>query len=111
MVDISIDWQRFEFDFNGETVSMELHPLKSKAVFMLMRVNPETADDSQIQVMQDIFAEYVRNIENLTINNQPVEPVALADYPQFMGLASEVMAKLTTISNLGEPDKKKSGKQ
>ena len=105
-MDIKSDWQRFEFDINGETVAAELHPMKMGAIFALMRVNAEKPDDSQIEVMASIFSDYVRNLENLTVNGQPLKPEEIPQYPQLMGFCGEVMAKLTEISNLVKADEK-----
>ncbi len=111
MVDILIDWQSFEFEFAGETVKMELKPMDTRAVFSLMGVNTETPDSNQVDVMEAIFTDYVRNIENLTLSGEAAQPEQIAAIPQLMPLAGQIMAKLSEISNLQKGDEKNSGRQ
>jgi len=106
MVDIFIDWQRHEFDLEGEKISMELKPLTTSGIFQLMKINLESPDEKQIEVLQKIFNESARNIENLTISGKPATIDDLVNISQLMGLSSNVMVKLTEISNLSKGDEK-----
>ena len=111
MVDILIDWQSFEFEFAGETVKMELKPMNTRAVFSLMGITTDSPDSNQVDVMQAIFIDYVRNIENLTLSGAQAQPEQLATVPQLMPLSGLVMAKLSEISNLQDGDRKNSSRQ
>jgi hypothetical protein len=81
--------------------------LETGAVFQLMSINMESPDAKQIEVLLDIFSNYVRNIENLTVGGKPATPADLVNISQLMGLCGEVTMKLTQISNLQKGDKKK----
>ena len=111
MVDILIDWQGFEFEFAGETVKMELKPMDTRAVFSLMGISTDSPDSKQVDVMQAIFIDYVRNIENLTLSGAQAQPEQLATVPQLMPLSGLVMAKLSEISNLQDGDRKNLNRQ
>jgi hypothetical protein len=111
MVDILIDWQAYEFEFAGETIKMELKPMDTRAVFSLMGISTDSPDEKQVDIMQAIFVDYVRNIENLTFSGAQAQPEQLATVPQLMPLSGLVMAKLSEISNLQDGDKKKLDKQ
>lgn len=111
MVDISIDWQVHEFELNGETITIELCPMQVGEVFQLMRINVESPDEDQINVMRGIFEKRVRNIGNLTINNQPVSIEQLVNLTPLMGLAGEILTRLSKISDLPKVQEKNSERQ
>ena len=106
MRDILIDWQKHEFNLDGENVSIELCPLAVGAVFKLMKIKTDDPDDRQIEIMTDIFNRYVRKIEGITINGKPINSEQLANTTQLMGLAADVMTKLTQISQLPKVEEK-----
>lgn len=105
-MDISLDWQRHEFGLNGEVISMEICPMQVGAVFQLMQIKPDSPDQKQIDIMVNIFNQYVRNIENLTINGKPITPEQIATTAQLIPLSGQVMTRLTEISRLPEADEK-----
>jgi hypothetical protein len=106
MVDVSINWQRHEFDYGGEKISVELHPMRQKPLFALLAITAMTADEKQVDVMLDIFTRYVRKIENLTVNGQPVTNEDLVNETVFMKLSGMIMERLNEISNLSKADEK-----
>lgn len=111
MVDIFIDWQRHEFDLEGEKISMELKPLTTGGVFQLMKIDLTSPDEKQIEILRSIFNDSVRNIENLTISGKPAAIEDLVNVSQLMALCSQVMIKLTEISNLSKGEEKNSSRQ
>lgn len=111
MIDVSIDWQRQEFEFSGETVAMEMRPMETGAVFKLMSIDVSAPDERQIEIMTAIFTEYVRNIEGLTIGGKPADPAQIAKVTQLMPLAGDMMTRLTEISQLPKADEKNSSRQ
>lgn len=110
MVDILIGWQRFEFEFKGEVVAMELRPMDVKAMLKLGGIDAGSPDEKQIDIMESIYEGHVRNIENLTIGGEAATPEALANIIELSGLSNQVMTKLTEITNLPQADKKKLNK-
>jgi len=105
-MDILLEWQRHEFSLNGEKIAMELHPMQVGAVFHLMQIKPDSPDQKQIDIMVSIFNQYVRNIENLTVNGQPITPEQIATTAQLIPLSGQIMTKLTEISRLPEAEEK-----
>ena len=101
-MDIIIDWRKYETEFAGEQISMEIRPLKSWAMFALQpyldnpnpKLKKETAKEyakrltseektilsnnsQKIQELSDkIFTEHVKNIEGITVNQKPITRVA-----------------------------------
>ena len=111
MVDILIDWQQHEFDFNGEVVAMELLSMDVVISLMLSEVNIESRKDKQVEITTKIFERCVRNIRNLTINGKPVTAEQLANTLQLIELANAVIERLIKISHISRPDKKKLDRQ
>ncbi len=106
MVDFKTDWERHEFDLNGETVAMELKPLGVRAFLALMRVDTESPNEDQIDVMQFIFENYTRSYENLTVNGEPMTAEQLVNLAPLIGFCGKVMERLTSISELAKEDEK-----
>lgn len=106
MVDILVDWQLQEFDFNDETVTMELLPLDVGSIFKLMAINVESPDERQIETITAIFNGHVRNIGNLTVNGKPATCEQLANIGAFMSLSADIMTRLTQISELPKTEAK-----
>lgn len=104
MVNISIDWHRYEFEYAGEKIFMELQPLETDAVFDLMNISAGSLEKQHIKIMEGIFDKYVRNIENLNVNGKPATVADLANIAQLLPLAADLMTRLTDISNLSEAD-------
>ena len=111
MVNILFDWQRHEFKFKGSMVAMELRQLSSQAALLMIGIEIDKPDKSRMVLISEIFNEHVRNIENLTINDNPAIPEDLALIAETMQLGAAVSNKLIEISNLSEADEKNSDRQ
>jgi hypothetical protein len=111
MVDIPMDWQMHDFSLDDEIVTIELKPLATSSVFKLMQVDLTTPDEKQLEILRDIFSQSVGKIENLTISEKPAVADDLVNVSQLMTLCSEVVIRLTEISNLKKADEKNSNRQ
>ena len=111
MINILFDWQRHEFEFKGETVSMELRQMSSQAALAMIGIDIDKPDKSRMVVISEIFNEHVRNIENLMVNDKPATPEDLALIAETMQLGAAVSNRLIEISNLSEADEKNSDRQ
>ena len=113
-MDITISWQAWETEFRGEKITMELRPLKTKAMLLLMPYlgstqNPEQAGRASMEMAQlapQIFPEHVRNLQGLTINGQPPTWEIMAEELMFTALIVEIMAQLASISAVSEEEQK-----
>jgi hypothetical protein len=110
-MDLFIDWQPYETEFMGGTVTMEIRPLKNKA---MMALAPYFTDDkaelaknlSSIQgLVPEIFPEHVRNID-LTINQQQISPEQVAEESVLSMLVLDIVAQLLNISTPSAVDVK-----
>jgi hypothetical protein len=136
-INIIIGWQKFETDFQGQKVSMEVRPLKRWAWFVLQPIfqkmpskNKDETTEAYLERLtsddmgrltqgsadlQDasakIFKDHVRNIEGITVNGEPVSFDVMAEEVVFMRLSIEICNKLMEISNIKDGEEKNSGGQ
>lgn len=120
-MDILIDWQKFETNFNGEKVSMMLRPLKTWAMLKLLPniVNQESSNTTALALSgmelqsfaKEIFPEFVKDIKNLTVNGSPITFEILAEESIFHNLTMEILGELIRISRLSDGEEKNLGEQ
>lgn len=118
---ISIGWQKYDTEFNGHPVSMEIRPLKNSAMITLTPYlgKAETIKEDgknmveavvnmyDIQrIAKDILPDHVKNITGLTVNNEPPTPETLADESMLSSLVLDIIGKLSLISQLTREDEK-----
>ena len=132
-MDFIIGWRRYETTFKGASVTMELRPLKSDAMFAMSphfggerrkpgesipefvaRLTDEQKERlrKNSQALQrlsvSIFPEHVRNLSGFTVNGLPPTWETLANESVFMDLAVEICGQLASISSLPEASEKNS---
>lgn len=109
-MDVLIGWTKKEFKFNGEIITAELRPLKRSAMLLLSPYISMGEEKEQSKLMatalelqelaEKIFPEHVRNIENLTVNGNPVKVEELAEESVFCALVGSIISTLSIISSL-----------
>lgn len=119
-MDILTNWERYETQFRGEQITMELLPLQNDAYALiapLLKPYMEaTRGDDKIDIairMAEltrtaipIFQGYVRNISGITVNGQPVTPEDFATNLKLSNLALSVISELVMRSVLWEDERK-----
>ena len=133
MINLIIKWQKWETEFQGEKISMELLPLKVGTNLLLtpffIRIEEQdnkgkaigigkkdvkidqdklsqyiiesTRLETELQnVCRDIFPSHVRDIQNMTINDKPVDPIILCEEPVFSSLVLQIVTRLYRISRI-----------
>ena len=108
---------KFETEFEGDTVRMNLRRLKRGD---MMKLSPylttETGGAIDGMQLMDISAGFIRDYVfdfcGLTDAEGSELPfTAITDEVYFLGLISEIITRLFEISNMGEGDEKNSGVQ
>lgn len=126
-MDIIIKWEKYETEFNGEVVTMNLRPLKRPAMLLLMPYiteatvrEPKSADDMndsdiigvvmdsyKVQgLVGDIFPEHMKDLKGITVNGEPVTPEMFQEEIILNPLVVDIMTKLMNISQLSKEDQK-----
>ena len=133
MINLIIKWQKWEIEFQGEKISMELLPLKVGTNLLLtpffIRIEEQdnkgkalgigkkdvTVDQDKLSqyiiestrletelqnVCRDIFPSHVRDIQGMTINGKPVDPIILCEEPIFSTLVLQIVTQLYKISRI-----------
>ena len=54
MINILFDWQLHEFEFKGETVSMELRQMSSQAALAMIGIDIDKPDKSRMVLISEI---------------------------------------------------------
>jgi len=117
-----LDWRRFETEFDGATVSMEVKPLKRGAFLRLLPVldmfqkasgNPNdmqraTEFDTVMGEIGKFLPEYVRNIAGFEVDGRPPTIQDIIDETPFARLCTDMIIELTRISTLSAQDSKNS---
>ena len=87
-MDIIIGWQPYETEFNGETVTMELRPLKTGAMMLLApHMTADLSDNARLFISSlelqglagEILPDHVRGIKGVTVNGQDLTPEIMAE--------------------------------
>ena len=133
-MDLVIDWRKYETEFMGEPVSMELRPLKRWAWFelapLLENHNPkkedETAQEYIARLTEDerkkmshdseklqelsakIFPEHVKNIQGITVNGEVPTWEQISEEIIFLNLCVDICGQLAEVSTLTKTDEKNS---
>lgn len=114
MVDITLDWQTKEYDLGVDKVKVKLRPLKRWAMLKLVPFLKERkgSEGSEIvfviddtykiqEIAEDIFKEHIGGIENLTIDQKPIEDyTVLAKEAVFSSLCALIITDLMKMSSL-----------
>ena len=117
-MDVLIGWQKYETTWQGEKVSMEVRPLRRKAMMLLapyMMISEEKGvklivDTFELQgLAAQIFPEHVKDIQGITVNGKPVTWEDLAEEAVFCHLVGDIIGQLALISSLKESEAKNSG--
>lgn len=132
MANVTIEWQPHETTFKGESIKMEIRPLKNWAWFeiapLLNNKNPKKqgeskedyiarlTDEEKLVMGKDsiklqhfaktIFPEHVRNLSGVTVNNQAPTNEHLSEEVVFLSFTVGIIMKLIEISSLDEEDTK-----
>ena len=127
-MDVVIQWQKCEFEFQGEKVTVELRSLKRAAmvkIFPYIEKAPKQKTDTMkatdkevyklildgwdLQALAcEILPGHIQNIQGLTINGRPPTVEELADETVLSSFTIMVMGKLISISAITEQDGKNS---
>jgi hypothetical protein len=118
-MNIIIDWQPWSTKFSTAEVTMDLRPLKTSAMLLLMPHMNINMDDAvalvatsmEVQALApQILPEHVRKIDGITVNGQPITPEHLAEESIFTQLTAEIMGQLMAISTVSRDAEKNSGR-
>jgi hypothetical protein len=108
MLSLILDWQKKEFKFKGEVITIELRPLKRKAMIELLpymtggSITAKTALEMQ-GIAAKIFPDHIRNIQGLegvTIEGRPVTIEDLSEEMTFFNLTTDIIKALAEVSSL-----------
>lgn len=118
-MDIIINWARYETLFQGETVSMDLLPLRTSDFRFLSGYMRKTDDMSEaadlglkmLEGSAPIFERCVRNIQGVTVNGAPPTSEMLAQESVLVFLAKDIAQELFLRSMLKAGEEKNSGPQ
>jgi len=105
MEDIKTGWMKFETEYNGNMISMELLPMETMAMLDLLDL--ATGDPKAIMpIIEPYFEKYVRNIDGITINGDPPKANQFATVGRLYALAMVILTELGMISQLSENERK-----
>lgn len=109
-----------EWNDNKESetpIEIVLKPLKTKTYWEAMAVCQKAqADDGKIdfkimaeipEALRSVCGEGIVSMANLTIDEKPLKPINIVDYPALLSLVTEIVLKLIEISTITSEDKKK----
>lgn len=112
---------RFTTEFDGDTVSMSLARLKRADMMKLssyISIGPdgealgELDQTAIMEVAVDFLPRYVTNFAGLmTEDGETVSLEEMIEEAYFFALASNIIAEIFNISNMGKGDEKNSDKQ
>jgi hypothetical protein len=113
-MDIIIGWQRYETQFRGEVITMELYPLKVEHYLMLSPFMKKFDDRDEAtrnalslqQAGLPIIKEYVRDIKGLTINGEVPTPELLATEAKLAFITLNILQELFMRSTLMKDEEK-----
>lgn len=117
-MDILIEWQTYQTEFNGATVTMEIRPLRRGAMHILLphlqAMQGDAGDALQVAIRSlelqalagVIFPDHVRNITGVTVNGRPPSPDRFADEVVLSQLTVDIIGQLGAISRLSLGDVK-----
>ena len=120
---LTIGWKPYEVDFRGHKITMELRPLKRWASMLLtpiyleaadMKANKKkkvTADEANFsyriqELGMKIFPDHLRSLSGLQINNVDITINNLCDESIFASVVMDVMAELSSRSQLKDNEVK-----
>ena len=125
-----IDWQKYETEFRGHKISMELRPLKRGTSILLIpffieaekrraeikaqkKKIPQKTDVEREatgeelsfmyrvqEIAEKILPDHMRNFEGLTINNNAISANDLCSESIFASLVMNIIAELAKITQL-----------
>lgn len=109
MRDFSFNPERQEFKHDGTTVSMDLRPLKVKAMAKLLPViegisgkSENEMDISRVfalfEAAQPVLEEHATNIQGFTIDGEPPTWGRICEETSMVSLVSEVINTLFKMS-------------
>jgi hypothetical protein len=119
-----LDWIPYEFEHEGEKISMEIRPLKSWASILLtpflIEAGKQRKDNEnnvltvenlnlsyELQKVADkIFSDHVRDIRGITINSNPVTLQELCQESVFAPVVMNIIGQLTSITRLTKEEAK-----
>jgi hypothetical protein len=115
-MDLLISWKKYETKFKGETITMELLPLKVEGYSLLSPYMRKYGSDEREQATQnaldlqaastEILRTYVRNIKGITINGEAPTPDILSTEIRLTGLVMDIIQTLIMRSLIGEGEEK-----
>ena len=121
-----IGWRKFETEFNGEKVSMEIRPFRRKAMTLLTPFLEKWAEfkedavpdmqlvDEFLEICAKILPDHVRAIDYRVRDSEGEEPRPitvddLTELIEFFGLTSSIVTGIATISGLNSGEQKNLG--
>lgn len=109
---------------SDQPATVELHPLSQGDLWKLTAwserfdklFNNSDSKDAQaiVEAMVEIkpyLEQYATHLINVNVDDKPISPPELADYPAFLPLVTEIVQELIARTVITEEQKKKSEKQ
>ena len=116
-MDVSVNWKKFDCEFQGEKISMMLRPLRRGAalkIFPYLGKSPEAntyklvMDTLELQAMvPELLPGHMKDLD-LTIDGAPVKLEDLAEESMLTPLVANIVAELIRMSFFKKRDEKNS---
>lgn len=130
-------WEDYKTEFQGEEVTMKVRKLKRWAFMELLPhmtqaenahvnlqkhnqtgegdaigviIDAATAMNALQEVGETIFAEHVKDIHGIEVDDKPITPDQLCTESCFKALATDIIMHLSAISTLMSESEKNSGR-
>jgi hypothetical protein len=117
-------WERVEFDFQDDKVSMEIRGLYNNEYALVVPFMEMAAEDSadmsqakmgerldSLSKLKPIFEGATRDMQGLNVDGEPVKPEMLALNMELFRLAFDVITAIVNKSMLTGKEKNSSGGQ
>jgi hypothetical protein len=118
-MNLIIGWERYETKFKGETISMELLPLKVEAFALLSPFMRAYSVDQQAQATANVLElqgksgpilnDYVRNMQGITVNGITPTTEILTTEVRLSFLVLDILQQLFIRSLLLKDEEKNLG--
>lgn len=114
-----VGWRKWETEFNGDKVEMEIKALNRSEFLSLLPIMDEysamankeeknqAADIGKIlDSLAPIITPKVRNLSGFLIDSEPPSAAILFEHADFMPLVMDITFKIINISQLGKEEEK-----
>lgn len=116
-----VSWRKWETEFNGDKVEMEIHTLNRSEFLSLLPIMDEYSamaskeEKNQaanigriLDSLAPIIIQKVRNLSGFLIDSEPPQISALFEHADFMPLVMDITFRIINISQLGKEEEKNS---